>query len=543
MHYFIKIVSRCSLLAFVFALTACKDLTELNINPNGVTLQSANPSLLMSGVLPSVADMYLQLGYNENISGVMQYMQKAYHNDAFNYYDWTNMDWGGYYDNLRNDMGAYQVAEERGNHYLMGEALIMKCFLFGLLTDLWGDIPYTHAVQGEQGGEDNLTPPYDDQQAVYTGILNDLEAAVAIMGNIKPGEEVADEYYGGDANKWARFANSLRLRYFMRISTKLPEQAKAGIAEIYQSGLYFKSNADDATYSYSGATGSSSWPNSLKFDGSSGAEYRYLQMCQTFVDSLQARNDPRLRVWANKVEIPIVISNTHNPDDPDVVDNGIRYIHQDAIPSGTVVNTDEYVGIPPGIVAPDAWNLNPTPGQQGFNPHVSHLNTIYTEASGPLLKARLQSYAEVCFIFAEAALKWGVAGGNAESWYNKGIQASLETWGVGDAFSTYISGPAVAFDGSLNQIMTQKWIANWTVALEAWFDYRRTGYPALTSGPNTQRAVLPLRFMYPSSEYTLNKYSLETAVDHMEETGFSGAQGKDSPWSKMWVLQGTNKPW
>lgn len=542
MRTYIKVIMKAISLVIILSVASCKKLTELNINPNGVTLQSTNPSLLMGGVLPTVANQYLSLGFQGGFSGVMQYMQKAYHNGDFNYYDWTNEDWAGYYSNLRNDIGAYDVAKERGNAYLMGEALIMKSFVFGFLTDIWGDIPYTHAIKGDQGGEDNLAPTYDDQQTVYSGILKDLKEAANLMSSVNPGEGVSDAYYHGDASKWAKFANSLRLRFYMRISSKLPDVAKEGIAEVYNSGIYFKSIDDEATYTYSGATAGASWPNSLKFDGSGGVEYRYLQMCQTFVDTLMTFNDPRLHVWADKVEIPFVISDTDYPD-ADIVVDGVRYIHSSAIPAGTTVNTDSYVGIPPAVTAPDAWNLNPTAGGNGYNPHVSHINSMYKEASGPLLKVRLQSYSEVCFIFAEAALKWGIAGGDVEAWYNKAVKASLDTWGVGDDYDNYISGPDVAFNGTLRQIMTQKWIANWTVSQEAWFDYRRTGYPDLKSGPKAERTVLPIRYMYPGPEYTLNKNSLETAVNKLEKTGFSGAQGNDSPWSKMWLLQGTSKPW
>jgi hypothetical protein len=330
----------------------------------------------------------------------------------------------------------------------------------------------------------------------------------------------------------------------MRISVKMPDVAKAGIAEVVASGIYFKSNDDDATMSYIGSNDINSWPDNLKFDGTNGSNFRRIKMCATFVNAMESYNDPRLDVWAEKVQIPIVISATKSPDE-DIIIDGIRYIHPDAIPAGTDVDTDpDYVGIPPSIGSEPSWyNLNPTPGQLSNNPHVSFLNDIYKEASGPLLKTRLMSYAEVNFILAEAALKGWLAGADAKTYYEAGVKASLNTWGVGDDYNTYIGGASVAYNGTLKQIITQKWIASWTNATEAWCDYRRTGYPELEAGPKAKRKKLPVRFIYSSEEANLNAANYENALKNLETTNFSGPEGANSAWSKPWIIQGTNKPW
>jgi len=165
-----------------------------------------------------------------------------------------------------------------------------------------------------------------------------------------------------------------------------------------------------------------------------------------------------------------------------------------------------------------------------------------------LLKARLISAAEVQFILAEAALIDGDKDEAADR-YNAAIAASLQTWGLGDAYDDYMAQPAVVFDKTapfekLQQlIIEQKWIASWTVATESWFDYRRTGFPDLATGISAKRDKMPLRFYYMQAEIRLNADNTSSAIDKLEVTGFSQADGKNSAWSRPWLIQGTGKPW
>ena len=206
-------------------------------------------------------------------------------------------------------------------------------------------------------------------------------------------------------------------------------------------------------------------------------------------------------------------------------------------------NTDLYVGLPPAITVPESYNGNPSPGQGTQNQHVSQLAPIYSTAGAPgdMLKARIISAAEVSFIFAEAALKgWNV--GDAEMHYNKGIEQSLETWGKEDTYADFISQPEIAFNNSLEQILTQKWVASWTAAAESFADYRRTGFPALEAGPLSPQPEVALRFQYGTDEYNNNSTNINSALDRLEITPFSGNFGADSQWSKPWLYQGTNVP-
>jgi len=97
--------------------------------------------------------------------------------------------------------------------------------------------------------------------------------------------------------------------------------------------------------------------------------------------------------------------------------------------------------------------------------------------------------------------------------------------------------PGVAYDGSLAQIIEQKWIANWTVAHESWCDWRRTGYPELTIGTKGVREAMPLRYQYGSSEIARNNGNYQNAVKNLQETPFTATDGKDSAWSKFWLIQ------
>lgn len=531
-------------------LGACKDLSELNINPNGASEEEANPNLLMPTVLTEGAKLYLNLGY-QDIAGVVQHTQKDAWAEDHNDYDWGgDQSWNAYYDVLRNNALLYKRASEENMEFHQGVALVMRAFMFGLITDLWGDAPYTDALRGDEDDLAYIFPKFDTQETIYTGIIGELEQASGLLS--KPSSEYigiignADVYFGGEPAKWRKFANSLLLRYYMRISEKMPEVAKAGVEKIAGNPSQYPiitEAADDATMAFVGNSASDSWPHNLEFDTEAGSNYRRLKMCATLVNQMQALNDPRLAIWANRVQISLKVDPSL-PAGTDKIEGNVRYLSPDKVAGISIDQDPEYVGMPPSWSSsvPSSYNLNPTPGQLSNNPHVSFLNDIYKEASGPLLKARLLSAAEVHFILAEAALKgWSV--GNGQEHYNQGVEQSLRAWTVGSAYADYIDNAGVAYEGAIEQVMEQKWIASWTAATEAWFDYRRTGYPDLKAGPAALRRVLPVRFYYMQDELNINRQNAEQALERLEVTPYSQADDKNSAWSKPWLLQGTGKPW
>ncbi len=553
------------ILCIAFIILLCqsceKDLTEINQNPNGIDPSNANPNMLMPSVLGAAAQNYLNLGFG-NVAGVMQHTQKDGWFGGHNHYDWNAQEWSSWFGILRNNdlMHERALALEWSFHEAV--SLTMKSFIFGVIADLWGDAPYTQASKGDEGGTEFEYPVFDGQEVVYNGILEDLKTAAGIFasGDQTGVIEENDLYFGGSTDSWMRFANSLLLRYYMRISDKNPSAAQGGVEQVYSSGAYISSADQDATLQYTGGA-SDIWPSD--YASEAGSNFRRLKPCQTLIDQLLGTSDPRLEVWVDPVHCQwIADPNLATAVDSFIRENGAplpgipalmdeeyfvakqqgnvytRHYNPSRIEAD--LNDNLYVGLPAGLRQPSSYNLNPTPGQSVENQHVSQLSAIYRQSGGELLRARLISAAETSFILAEAALKgWNV--GEAQSHYEDAIRHSLEAWGVGSAFEDFVVN--VSFDGTLEQVMMQKWVASWTAATESWFDFRRTGLPDLEAGPASEQPVLPVRFNYGSDELINNEANAMTAVSRLEITPYSGARGNDSQWSKMWLIQGTGKPW
>jgi len=530
---------------------SCHDLDELNINPNGVDPETADLNLLLATIETGVGQTVVSLGFGD-IAGVMQHTQKDGWSGGHNDYDWDNSggNWSGYYGILRNTDEFYQKAVDGNFEFHQGVALVMKSYTFGLIADLWGDAPYSEALLAEQGPE-NFKPVFDGQKDIYMGIFADLETANTLLSQNQSSYEninaSQDVLYNGDASKWRKFANSLALRYYMRLSAKEPATAEAGIKKITSDPAKYPlitSASDDANISYIGNSPADSWPTNTVFDTSPSGSYMRIKLCSTLVEALEGLNDPRLGVWANKVEIPLVLV---PGDGIDEIVDGERYISQDIVDDyeaawGVGVDYDpEYVGIPPSVFAAPQYNLNPNLDQGVFNPHASQLNDIYKNTSGPLLLMRIMSAAEVHFILSEAAL-YGWASGAPEDHYANGIKQSMIAWGVGGAFNDYITGAPYS---GLESIIQQKWIASWSAAAESWFDYRRTGLPDLHTGESAKRQALPLRFYYNfDSEISLNTVNADAAIKRLEPTAYKGSDvSENSAWSKSWLLIGTGKPY
>lgn len=551
---------RYALICLLVIGTACDGiLTETNQSPNVVDPATSNPNMIMPTIMAPAASDYLNKGWGD-MGGVVQHIQHDGWFGGVNHYEWGPQNWNNYFDMLRNN----QFLMESSSPFHQAVALTMKSHIFGMITDLWGDAPYTEALQGGKGV---LEPRFDSQEIIYKGILEDLKAAATLFASHDNSGYLTgyDTYYGGDTRKWHMFANSLLLRYSMRISDKLPDLAKAGIEQVYQSGIYIKDPADDASISFVGTVSSNSWPFNYQVDQSAQSDFRRKKPGQTLINQLMSTNDPRLEVWF----APVHVQWKADPSltvavDPFIRKNGevlegVQYMtdvelkHEieaghrftrhfnPSLYDGVPLDTNRFVGVPAGLTQPDYHNLNPTPGQTVENQHVSQLSDLYRYSNNSrLLKGRIISAPEVHFILAEAALKgWTV--GDAETHYYNAVRASLVTWELDHTFDEFIAQEGVAYDGSLEQVIAQKWVASWSSSTEAWMDYRRTGLPNLTAGPAAAQPVLPVRFIYGDSETFNNQTYSREAVDRLEETSYS--IGKNSLWSKPWVVQGTGKPW
>ncbi|HEV2479023.1 MAG TPA: SusD/RagB family nutrient-binding outer membrane lipoprotein [Puia sp.] len=588
-----RIITICTFSILLIGLGSCKKFSVLNTNPNNITPSASSPDYLMAGVLTSTATWYGNLGSGD-ISGTMQQTYQ----DAFNYtmsdYQWDpgDFDWTTNYATLTNNKLLLQEAVSNKWDFHQGVALVMRAFNFGNIADFWGDAPDSMAISGDQGGAYQF-PVFDSQQSIYNRVIADLKAAIphfsgtmADHPEITPTTQSSDVFYAGDPTKWKKFAYSLLLRYYLRLSAKTNVQSQVeAIAD-----SVFQSTADDCLMTFPGKDKASSYQFSLLYNGAGASGFDRNKMCGTLTMALKALNDPRIVIMAQPIVTPTQVNaGMFSPGDDTtltLLSGGIRYINPAAATADNYKQFDPatytqdrpwgatssqtknlydtssmYVGIPTSYSGyPDfQYNLNLS-GQQGtsLNNYVSYLRKgIYDQPYGPLLAQRIASYSEICFDLAEAALKGWNVGQSASAWYYAGIQASFTTWQVfssyqGDVnnyygcvkdYNTYIAQSAVAFNGTLQQIIEQKWIAAWQACNEAYMDWRRTGYPALTIGWAAYRGAIPVRFGYNNSELQNNSANAQVAINALQPSSYIGPDGNNSSWSKFWLLQGTNEPW
>lgn len=534
-------------------MMSCKDLDELNINPNGVDPANADLNFLLPTTIVSLGQTVYGIGFG-TCSGIMQHTQQTGWQGGYNNYDWTNTShsWDNYYIILMNNEEYLQKALEGQYEFHEGVARVLKAYLFGLITDLWGDAPYKDALKADLGGE-YLKPAFDLQKDIYLSIIADLDTAntllsknVASYGNIDSKQDVL---YHGDPGKWRKFANSLALRYYMRLQAKEAAIAQQGISKIAGDPATYPLitvAADDAAFGFIGTASENSNPLNTKYDTAPDGAYMRVKMASTLVNALQKYGDPRLAIWANKIEIPLVLVPGTGIDR---IVNGKREVSQDKVSDFETTNSmtvdfdPEYAGVPISHSRVQIFNMNnANPAQGTKNPYASHLNDRYKLTADPLVKMRLMSAAEVNLILAEAASRGWITGAGAAAYYAAGVRESFNAWGVGGQFDAYIA--RAPYNG-LESIIEQKWMASWTAAQEAWFDWRRTALPVLTTGPSAVRPVLPLRWYYHADdEIAKNKVNADAAIARLEATSYLGTdQSNNSAWSKMWVLQGTGKPY
>ncbi len=555
-----KIFNKKGILAVVltlFVAFGCDDqLAEMNQNPSAINPADGNVNMLMPLVLGPAAQRYLDLGLN-NMAGAMQQLQLSGWAGSVNYYGWSGSDWTGYFDNLRQNDLMLRLAQEKELKFHEGVGLTMRAFLFGQIADYWGDAPYAWAVRGYEGGIETQYPVFDSQETIYMGVIEDLKNAVALFatGDKTFVQATADLYFNGDPAAWERFANSLLIRYYVRISEK--KDVKAAVESIVSGGKFIQTSSQDATMDYTGGS-SDQWPLIYSNETSST---RY-QACKTFIDQMVSTDDPRLKVWFDPARVRWVQdTNVSGEEDAMSINGGAPVaIWKDwkdyrgktdlftrrYNPNDVTRDDSEYLGIPAGIFQSEnqAYNGNPSPGQGRHNVHVSMLKEKWMDGKpvkGDMLRARLLSSAEMHFTLAEMALKGWSVGGSAQSHYEAGIQNSLNVWGIGDKYDDFIA--EVPYAGTVEQIITQKWVAGFMAGAEAWNDYKRTGFPILTVGPGATAPVPAIRFGYGPDELNNNTDNVSSAINNLETTVHSGQLGKDSQYSKQWLLQGTSKPW
>jgi hypothetical protein len=445
------------LVGLVWAVGACNDgLTDLNTNPNQPT--DVPVDFLLAQAIQGGVSATFGAGQMLQHTAIwpQQFVQIQYPDEEQGLVRAARMEgyWTGYYTGeLKDIQTVIDKGAEASKPNVQAVGMIWREWIFHIVTDLWGDIPYSEALNGEE----NSSPVYDAQQDVYAGMLSNLESAVGMLGSGAAGFGSGDILYGDDAGAWKKFANSLRMRLAMRVGNQ-----QAFVAAYNAGG--FTSNADNAMLQWPGPP----YENPL-YENWLGRDDNGISA--TMVDSLASLNDPRLPLYAEPA-----------------ADDG------------------EYRGHHNG--------MEDLPAGQGLS-HFSRISDFW-RANGAATPTAVMTYAEVLFLQAEAAARGWISADPA-TLYQAGIRASMELYApYGHAPSAaeidaYLAQPQVAYNG-LESIQYQKWIALWMNGSEAFAEWRRTGVPDLQMGPDLVTDRIPVRFSYPDSEQSLNAANLNAAV-------------------------------
>ncbi len=231
----------------LFILSSCENgFEEVNRNPNQP--EDARPELLLPNIITSCVNQMASYGFSPgNI--VVQYSAEI-RSPETDRYQWGSFSglWNTMYDVQRNINNLETISAERNLPNYRGVALVMKSWVFSILTDSYGDIPYSAALKGKS--DQLYRPEYDAQQEIYQGLLNDLDEANTLLAEQGQGIN-GDILYGGDLLKWRKFANSLSLRLLLRQSKKIdPSDQMQKIVNNPTKYPIFESNDDHATLTY-----------------------------------------------------------------------------------------------------------------------------------------------------------------------------------------------------------------------------------------------------------------------------------------------------
>ncbi|MFT6866790.1 MAG: hypothetical protein ACJA08_001627 [Cyclobacteriaceae bacterium] len=481
-------------------LSSCTDgFEEVNRDPNGPI---AVPSgLLMPTLIEATSDRLFDTFHGGDMETWIQHWGKVQYNDEERYAPRSgviNSVWNGFYAGgaeLTDNTGgggivdAYEMANlavSEGNDKHLGVALIFQAYLFSLITEMYGPIPFTEAIQAKSG---NTTPAYDDQETVLRGCVALLDSAVSALAGSGAIDGATDILYGGNTSSWMKFANSLKFRMLMRMSNKVDVAAQ--LQAIVSGGVHFTSNSDNAQLNYLGSNPNA---NPVYYDVvfSTRSEWKINETTVTLMGDL---NDPRLAVYAQEND-------------------------------GGIIR-----GVPRGV-------LNPTlVGYDYVN--TSALGEYFLDPSSPGV---FMSYSELMFLVAEAAKKGLITGGDAtaQSAYEAGIVASFDTYngyvnGDGSLVSlnaaAYLVSGGVSYStaSALTQIATQNYIALYGQGQEAYSEWRRTKLPALLPAIDALNGLtsIPSRYLYPSDEQSLNTTNYNDAATMV---------GGDELDTKLWFM-------
>jgi len=477
----------CYFLLGWLTVSSCQKLEDINHDPTKPT--TTQPQYLLTGAEKSAMDILYAGPQNGRIG--MPYAQYWTGNDKANDSRYlldeliNSALWNNLYtvslhnlDQIIQMNRANPIAESKNQ---IAVAQILKAWIYEILADAYGNIPYSQSLKLEQG---TFRPQYDDAKTIYKSLLDTLNAQVAQMDPSINSFSTGDVIYNGNVDAWKKLGHSLMLRMAMRMVDADGEGANARsiIEAHYQSAM--TSNADNAQFQYLAVA-----PNKFPYNDSE-RELSEFFVSETLVNYLKSVNDPRLGIYVRKSKID-----------------------------------SAYRGLPYGISETDATRLPPGnysyPGRRIYAPDMVGI---------------LMTYPEVEFILAEAAAR-GFATGDAATHYANGVTASMQYWGITneDTIAAYLARVPYSATDWRNVIGTQKWLALYPQGFQGWFERTRLNFKkpggdslfvAPTSGSLDAKApFVPYRLTYLVSEQQQNSANYNTAA---------GAIGGDTKGTKLW---------
>lgn len=487
--------------AFMGLGTGCTKFDEdINVNPNLPTVAS-NAQLLtyainqLPGIIESSSGMlYTQQWSEKPYTDVSRYTTVSY--DFYGTY-------AGALENLKVilDTKSFNVKDgSKANQLAVSR--ILRAYFYWHMTDRWGDIPYSEALKGK----DNFVPKYDSQKDIYYDLLKELKEASAQIDN---GSAVAgDLLYGGNMSNWRKFANSMRMLMALRLSKIDATKGKQEFAEAVNAGV-FTDNSQSAVFVHlAEAANENYWYYVVNVQGRP-----WYWASKTIVDYMKPLSDPRLKIFA------------------------------DPAPNGSGYN-----GVPYGLDGNAVGTIS--------SATVSFIGLHTRTQNAPTY---IITYAQVLLAIAEADKIGWLAGGDADAAlkYKAAIEASVRQWnrvsfksydvqlnnqvekaaydptdpGDTTGLANYLTQPSVIYDPAkaLQQIGYQRWVHLYMNGYEAWAEWRRTGFPALTPAPNNNNLPIPRRQGYPTKEQNINTANYNAAIQAQ-----TGLAGKDDLNGRVW---------
>lgn len=477
--------------------TGCEKFEDMNTNPNEPTEVPPEvllPSAIRQGVNTSVDAAFL-VGNNASqlTAKALRTEVDAYTWNAFPKY------WQGWYAALSDVKSLKRTARQQGNEKMHATGLVLEAWLISSLTNVYGDIPYSDALEGFTN---NFTPEYDQQQEIYNRLLDSLDQANTLLQG--SGKISGDILLNNNAALWQRFANSLALRLIMTSGNKL-QDAASRFASIYNNRLIMEGNAHQAVLDYTGAA-----PNQFPLTVLKQGDIDAVVLSKTSHDFMDSLSDPRL----------------------------MRYARPNNDLFNATVADSTFTGAinGPGSVCPKGGSRL---GAQYYSyPGL----TTASELDLDMADGIIMTYAELEFIIAEAIAK-GWIGGSIEDHYRAGIKASMDYYQVDYApfgftdFTDYYNNSGVQYS-TVKDIWAQKWIALYFTGVMPYVEVRRwydesgnsfTGIPFM--GPtcnNANNDNLPTRFFYPGQEQSLNGANYQEALSRIGGVNTQNAE--------MWIL-------